>query len=40
MEDWWTPQSVQNFVEREQCYVEQYSQYGLFGINVGVQALG
>ena len=36
MEDWWTEQSVQNFVERQQCFIDQYNNYTLFGLHVSL----
>ena len=29
---WWTPESEEAFKEREPCFVQQYSQYSMFGI--------
>jgi predicted metalloendopeptidase len=38
---WWSKEAVKKFKERAQCFVEQYSQYELFGIPVnGNQTLG
>ncbi|CAI8022690.1 Endothelin-converting enzyme 1 [Geodia barretti] len=38
---WWSKEAVDKFKERAQCFVEQYSQYELFGISVnGNQTLG
>ena len=31
---WWTETAVQNFEDRTQCFVDQYSNYELFGISV------
>ena len=31
---WWTTQSVNNFVERQQCFVDQYSLFSDFNISV------
>ena len=31
---WWTDESVDNFEERTQCFVDQYSQYELQGYKV------
>ena len=32
--NWWTNASIANFVERQHCFEDQYSQYSLFGYNV------
>ena len=34
MVQWWTNASIANYVERQQCYVDQYSQYSQFGVHV------
>ncbi len=34
MEEWWTQTSVDNFIDRTLCYIEQYSDFNLFGIYV------
>ncbi len=34
MEEWWTQASVDNFIDRTLCYIEQYSDFNLFGIYV------
>jgi len=34
LEQWWTNYSTANFRERQQCFVDQYSQYELFGYHV------
>ncbi len=34
VEEWWTQASVDNFIDRTQCYIEQYSDFNLFGIYV------
>ena len=31
---WWTEEAVQAFKDRSQCFVEQYSNYEMFGIPV------
>ena len=31
---WWTDESVAAFKERQQCFVDQYSQYSMFGYNI------
>ena len=33
---WWSKEAVEKFKERAQCFVEQYSQYELFGISVSI----
>ena len=33
---WWSKEAVDKFKERAQCFVEQYSQYELFGISVSI----
>ncbi len=36
IEAWLSQQSADNFVERQQCFTEQYSQFSLFGIYVSI----
>ena len=31
---WWTPKAVRAFQEEAQCFVDQYSNYAMFGTNV------
>lgn len=31
---WWTNASIEEFIERTQCFVQQYSKYKMFGYNV------
>ena len=31
---WWTNASVAAFKERQQCFVDQYSSYSIFGYNI------
>ena len=31
---WWTDESVAAFKQRQQCFVEQYSKYSIFGYNI------
>ncbi|CAI8043856.1 Endothelin-converting enzyme 1 [Geodia barretti] len=38
---WWSQTAVDTFNDRAKCFVDQYSQYGLFGISVdGNSTLG
>ena len=39
MEDWWTQQSVDNFIAMQKCYVDEYSEFNLFGIYVSNNSL-
>ena len=41
MTQWWTDESVQAFKQREPCFIDQYSQYSMFGIPLnGEKTLG
>ena len=31
---WWTNASIEEFIERTQCFVQQYSKYEMFGYHV------
>lgn len=31
---WWTKEAVEAFKKRSECFVEQYSDYEMFGIHV------
>ena len=33
---WWTQPAIDNFIERSDCFVEQYSNYELYGLPVCV----
>jgi len=33
---WWSYKSIQNFETRQDCFVEQYSKYEMFGISVKI----
>ena len=33
---WWSEEAVQAFKDRSQCFVEQYSNYEMFGLSVSV----
>ena len=33
---WWTKEAVQAFNERAQCFVEQYSNFEMYGIPVSI----
>jgi len=39
LEQWWTNYSTANFRERQQCFVDQYSQYELFGYHVSLNTV-
>lgn len=39
LEQWWTNYSIANFRERQQCFVDQYSQYELFGYHVSLNTV-
>ena len=36
---WWTEESVEEFNDRAQCFVEQYSEYEMFGLSVSVVSI-
>ena len=33
---WWSDKSIQNYKNRQDCFVEQYSEYEMFGIPVRI----
>ena len=34
--EWWTNSSIAEFNEKTQCFVQQYSEYNMFGYHVSV----